>query len=469
MQELLRRLPKVDQLLEEPQIKELLGTMPRALVLKAVRESLEELRARILSGDPSVDAAKLSPPLLATDMATAAAAFNRPNLRRVVNGTGVIIHTNLGRSLMAEEAVEAIRNAARHYSNLEFDLAAGRRGSRYVHVEGLLRDLTGAEAALVVNNNAAAVLLALEALAKGREVIVSRGELVEIGGSFRIPEVMARSGAVLVEVGATNKTHLRDYEGALGPNTALLLKVHQSNFRMIGFTAQVEASDLVGLGRRHGVPVMEDLGSGSLVDFSRYGLRREPTVQESVAAGLDLVTFSGDKLLGGPQAGLILGRRDLLERIRKNPLNRAVRIDKFTLAGLEATLRLYLDEGLAAARVPTLAMILSPYRVLRWRAARLKRKLAAAAGPAVHVDWTDGFSQIGGGALPAQDLRTRLVTLAPKDLSVNALEERLRQWPTPIIGRIENDLFILDVRTMRDEDFDLAAEALAGLGTGEAV
>ncbi|MDY6852340.1 MAG: L-seryl-tRNA(Sec) selenium transferase [Thermodesulfobacteriota bacterium] len=467
MQELLRRLPAVDQILEEPQVKKLLQVLPRRLILKAVRETLDHFRGLILNGGFKDRPPDLSRSNIVADLEQRALALARPNFRRVVNATGVIIHTNLGRSLLAEEALAAIETAGRYYNNLEFELSQGRRGLRYSHVEGLLCELTGAEAGLIVNNNAAAVLLTLETLAQGREVIVSRGELVEIGGSFRIPDVMARSGAILVEVGTTNKTHLKDYEEAITDRTAMPMKVHQSNFRIVGFTELVEAKDLADLAHSRGLPVIEDLGSGSLVDLSVYGLRKEPTVQETVAAGVDVTTFSGDKLLGGPQAGLIIGRRDIIDRIKDNPLNRALRIDKFTLAALEATLRLYLDEETAVEDVPTLRMITTPYQRLRKRAARLKRKLTAAAGGTVEVGWSDGFSRIGGGALPDEGLKTRLVTLCPLKISVNRLEEWFRSWPTPIIGRIENELFIMDTRTMDDGDFDLAAAALAGLTGGD--
>ncbi len=467
MQELLRRLPAVDQLLEEPGLKALLEEQPRRLVLRAVRETLEGLRKSILEAGPE----KAPPPDL--DKASVAAlALKRagellqPSFRRVVNASGVVIHTNLGRSLMAEDAWTALLLAGRYYSNLEFELSAGRRGSRYSHVEPLLCELTGAEAALVVNNNAAAVLIALETLARDRDVLVSRGELVEIGGAFRIPDVMSRSGARLIEVGTTNKTHLADYREAVTENTSMFLKVHQSNFRIVGFTEQVEARQLVELAHSLGLVVMEDLGSGSLIDFSRFGLRREPTVLDSVNAGIDVVTFSGDKLLGGPQAGIIVGRRDLLDRIKKNPLNRALRIDKFTLASLEATLRLYLDEDKALDGIPTLRMITAPYSELRRRAVRLKKKLQSAVGGAVELELADGYSQIGGGALPDQNLPTRLVTLKPLRGSVNRLEEQFRSAFIPVIGRIENERFCLDVRTMADEDFDLVVRALAAITAG---
>ncbi|MFH1135085.1 MAG: L-seryl-tRNA(Sec) selenium transferase [Pseudomonadota bacterium] len=462
MQEFLRRLPKVDQLLGNPVVAALLPLHPRGLVVTAVRTVLEEARVKILEGRLT-GPEELSETVFAARVEERVTSLARPRFRRVVNGTGVIIHTNLGRSLLAEEAQEALRIAARYYSNLEYNLDAGRRGSRYGHVEGLVAELTGAQGALVVNNNAAAVLISLQTLAAGREVIVSRGELVEIGGSFRIPEIMARSGAILREVGATNKTHLEDFREAIGEKTALLLKVHQSNFMMLGFTSQVEGRDLVALAHGAGLPVMEDLGSGSLVDFSKFGLRREPTVQETVGQGLDVITFSGDKLLGGPQAGIIVGTRDIVDRIKKNPLNRAMRIDKFTLAALEATLRLYRDEEKALRQIPTLSMIAVSYAELRRKASRLLRKLQARAGDAVGVSLADGWSRIGGGALPDQELKTRLVVLKPLKMTVNQLEAWFRSLEIPIIGRIENDLFALDVRTMAESDFEPLADALSML------
>jgi len=466
-QTLYQLLPGVDQLLAEPRVQALNATAPRALVVTAIRRVLDELRREIRASKAGGSPPNLDRQAVLARVEAMFGSLARPSLRRVVNGTGVIIHTNLGRSPLAEEARRAVDLAGRYYSNLEFDLNAGRRGSRYSHVEGLLCDLTGAEAGLVVNNNAAAVLLMLETLAQGREVIVSRGELVEIGGSFRIPDVMAKSGAILVEVGTTNKTHLKDYEQALSDRTAALLKVHQSNFHIMGFTEAVPLSDLAGLAARSGLPVLEDLGSGSLIDFSAYGLRKEPTVQESLAAGASVVTFSGDKLLGGPQAGLILGRKALVDRVKANPLNRAVRIDKLTLAALEATLRLYLDEETVMDHVPILRMIREPYERLRGRAARLRRRLAGAAGEAVEVGLADGVSRIGGGALPFQDLPTRLIALRPRALSVNALEKFFLSRPTPIVGRIEEERLLLDARTLDPEDAPILVQALSDLAAGE--
>ncbi|MCK5404226.1 MAG: L-seryl-tRNA(Sec) selenium transferase, partial [Desulfobulbaceae bacterium] len=355
-QGLLRAIPKVDEFLGWIERHD---HIPSLVVKNAVRKVLDDIRCAILAGD-RISNDDLSKDSLLLTYHQCVKQKMGPNFRRLINATGVVVHTNLGRSVLPESAMEAILQVGSRYSNLEFDLATGKRGSRYSLVEDLLCELTGAEAALVVNNNAAAVLLALETLAAGREVIVSRGQLVEIGGSFRIPDVMAKSGAGLVEVGATNRTHLKDYEAAITDQTALLLKVHTSNFKVIGFTSEVPLSELVELGAKYGLPVMEDLGSGSFMDLSRFGLVKEPTVGEVVKAGVDIVTFSGDKLLGGPQAGLILGKREIIDRVKKNPMNRALRIDKFTLAGLESVLRLYFDDETALRSVPTLAMLAEP-------------------------------------------------------------------------------------------------------------
>ncbi|MEJ2689323.1 MAG: L-seryl-tRNA(Sec) selenium transferase [Deltaproteobacteria bacterium] len=383
-----------------------------------------------------------------------------PRYRPVINGTGVVVHTNLGRSLLPPEAMKAIHLAGSRYGNLEFSLDTGKRGSRYSLVEELLCSLTGAEAALVVNNNAAAVLLVLETLAAGREVVVSRGQLVEIGGSFRIPEVMAKSGARLVEVGATNRTHLKDYERAITEETALLLKVHTSNFRIIGFTSEVSLPQLVELAARHQLPVMEDLGSGSLIDLSPYGLVGEPTVSEVLRQGVDVVTFSGDKMLGGPQAGIIAGRRTIIEQVKRNPMNRAMRIDKFTLAGLESVLRLYLDEETALDKIPTLAMITQPLQSIGRRAERLRRRIARPLAGRCIVEKRKVDSRVGGGSLPEQSLSSWAVCLQPVVITVNALEERLRGLALPVIGRIEQDRFILDMRCVLDDEVTALGSAL---------
>jgi L-seryl-tRNA(Ser) seleniumtransferase len=461
-QKLLASLPKVDQVLARPELEALAPEVPRPLVKEAVRQVVDGLRERLLAGRP-VEPGELDPDAAARMAADRARRLARPSLRGVVNATGVVVHTNLGRSLLAERALERLQALNQSYTNLEYDLEAGRRGSRYVHAADLLTELTGAEAAVVVNNNAAAVLLSLMTAAQGREVIVSRGQLVEIGGSFRIPDVMARSGAVLREVGATNKTHLRDYENAITGQTALLLKVHTSNFAVVGFHQEVPLAELVELGRRFHLPVMEDLGSGTLVDFSRYGLPKEPTVQEAVAAGADLITFSGDKLLGGPQAGVILGRREMVEAIRKNPVNRAMRIDKLTLAALEATLELYRRPEEAVEQIPTLAMIATPYDQLRRRAAALVRRLRGRGLSRLRVSSLDGASRVGGGALPLAAPRTRLVEVEVEGLSPTRLERGLRGWDPPVICRLEDGRLLMDVRTLLPPDARIIGQALASL------
>jgi len=461
-QKLLARLPKVDQLLARPELASLEEELPRGIVKQAVRRSLDDLREAILAGE-AVDESRLALAAVATQAARLARELARPSLRGVVNATGVVVHTNLGRSLLAENALERLISLNRTYTNLEYDLEEGRRGSRYVHAAQLLADLTGAEAAIVVNNNAAAVFLCLQTLAQGREVIVSRGQLVEIGGSFRIPDVMARSGAILKEVGTTNKTHLHDYEQAITSQTALLLKVHTSNFAVVGFHTEVTLPELRQLADRYHLPVMEDLGSGTLVDFSQYGLAKEPTVQEAVAAGTDLVTFSGDKLMGGPQAGIILGKRELVEAVRQNPVNRAMRIDKLTLAALEATLEIYREPEKALKLIPTLRMIAAPYEELRKKAAALLRRLRGLGLKRLQAGTREGASRVGGGALPLAAPRTRLLELAVEGLSPTRLEQALRANDPPIICRLEDGRLLMDVRTMLPGDGKIIAAALSRL------
>jgi len=463
-QNLLARLPKVDQVLAQEALAAALEKLPRQLVLEAVRRVLDGLRRRMLEQGLPAEA-ELTPEAVASKAAQEAQRLARPSLRRVVNATGVVVHTNLGRSVLAQAALERLLALNRTYSNLEYDLEAGRRGSRYTHVAGLLQELTGAESSLVVNNNAAAVYLCLQTLAAGREVIVSRGQLVEIGGSFRIPDVMAKSGAILREVGATNRTHLRDYEQAIGSETALLLKVHTSNFAVVGFHHEVPLSEMRALADRYHLPLMEDLGSGNLIDLSPYGLPPEPTVQKVLAEGADLVTFSGDKLLGGPQAGVILGRADLVENIRKNPVNRAMRIDKLTLAALEATLEIYRDPQKVVESVPTLAMIALPYAKLARRAAALARRLSALNLPRLSVRTVDGTSRVGGGALPLAAPRTRLLLAAVEGLSPTRLEAALRENEIPVICRLEDGRLLMDVRTMLPGDAEVIIKALTRLAS----
>jgi L-seryl-tRNA(Ser) seleniumtransferase len=449
---LLRQLPAVDEVLRAPEVQAALSGLSRSFAVEVVRQVIATARADILAAPAARLPAEFDTAAFLRTVADELEAARRPSLTRVINGTGIIIHTNLGRSPLAAAAQEAVLEAARSYSNLEYDLKLGTRGSRQAHLEELLIELTRAEAALVVNNNAAAVMLALSSLATGREVIISRGQLVEIGGSFRMPEIMAASGAVLREVGTTNKTYLRDYEQAITGDTALLLKVHPSNFRIVGFTREVGLADLVALGRRYGIPVMEDLGSGCFVDLSRFGLEKEPTVQEAVATGCDVVTFSGDKLLGGPQAGIILGRREALERLRQNPQMRALRPDKLTLAGLEASLRLYLDEPRALAELPTLAMVTRPLAAVERHARRLARTINKTFGGRLKAQVKESVARVGGGALAQEPLPSRALALSLPPLAPHQLEARLRQASPPIITRVEHDTLLLDVRTLLPHD-----------------
>ncbi|RNC68012.1 MAG: L-seryl-tRNA(Sec) selenium transferase [Desulfuromonadales bacterium] len=455
------RIPKVDKILAWHGVRVLLARHPRPIVLAAIRATLDGLRAAARAG--SLREEELEEALVVGCVEGEVARATALSLRRVVNGTGVVIHTNLGRSPLAERVRTQLEEIAFGYSNLEFDLEKGERGSRYSHVERLLCELTGAEAALVVNNNAAAVLLALSALAAGKEAIVSRGELVEIGGSFRIPDVMGQSGAILREVGTTNRTHPRDYRQALTPATGLLLKVHSSNFAVVGFTAEVGAADLVAIGREAGIPVMADTGSGCLLDLSRFGIRGEPTVQEFVAAGVDVVTFSGDKLLGGPQAGIIVGRQEFIGLLKKHPLLRALRIDKLTLAALEVTLRLYRDELQALTEIPTLRMLTASAPDLKARARSLVRRLRRTVPSTVTFALADGISQVGGGAYPLLELPTTLVAVDVEGLAPQEMEMRLRGGEVPVVGRINKGRFFLDVRTLLEVDIPLLAAALQTL------
>ncbi|WP_245527938.1 L-seryl-tRNA(Sec) selenium transferase [Ammonifex degensii] len=447
---MVRQLPSVDEILRWPETASLIASYSRGVVVNAARRVLDRLREEILSG--------CREEVSSSEIIARLRQEVRPRLRRVINATGVVLHTNLGRALLSRRAQEAVKTAVAHYTNLEFNLATGKRGERYSLVEELLCLLSGAEAAMVVNNNAAAVLLALNTLAAGREVIVSRGQLVEIGGSFRIPDVMRQSGAILVEVGTTNKTHRRDYREAITERTALILHVHMSNYRIIGFTSEVPVPELVALAREYNLPVMSDLGSGSLIDFSRFGLPYEPTVQETVKAGVDVVTFSGDKLLGGPQAGIIVGRREYVERMKRNPLNRALRIDKMTLAALEATLRDYLEEEEALQNIPTLKMLLCPPEELRERAEKLAQMLEGLEGITVQV--IEGFSQVGGGAMPTAQLPTWLVAVTVASLGESALLKALRsRVDPPVIARAEKGMVVLDPRTFSEEEIPLLVEA----------
>lgn len=459
---LLRYLPKVDQLLHHPEIAALMAICPRPLVVDSVRASIEVMRRLIYSGEFTGSADDIAELVVDKSISLIKKA-TRPNLRTVINGTGVVLHTNLGRALLSQSARVAVDQVASSYCNLEINLETGKRGSRYEPLEDLLIKLTGAEAAMVVNNNASAVLLALGALARGKEVIVSRGQLVEIGGSFRIPEVMEQSGARLVEVGATNKTYPRDYIKAITSETALLLHVHTSNYRIVGFTRETSVEELVQIGRQSNIPVMSDLGSGFLVDLSKYGLPREPSVQETVAAGADVVTFSGDKLLGGPQAGIIVGKRHYIEEMKRNPLTRAVRINKFTVAALEATLREYLDEDNVLKNVPTLRMLTEPAQDILARAERLLNKLQEQITVNCQLEIIEGFSQVGGGSMPTAELPTYLMACVPTHLTVGELAARLRLGEPSVLGRVQDEKYLIDLRTVQPDEIDQLAEVMAGL------
>jgi L-seryl-tRNA(Ser) seleniumtransferase len=460
---LLRQIPSVDDLVRAPGLAPHIASLSRPHAVEVIRRFLAAFREHLLA----LPLAELPPELdlgaLETEAARALTRVRAPSLTRVINASGVVIHTNLGRSPLGAAAREHILIAAACYTNLEYDLKEGKRGSRQVHLEKLVTELTGAEACLVVNNNAAAVFLALTALASGREVVISRGQLVEIGGSFRMPDIMAASGAILREVGTTNKTYLADYERAITSQTAMLAKVHPSNFRLLGFTQEVPLPELVALGHRYGLFVMEDLGSGCLVDLSRYGLEREPTVQEAVASGADLVLFSGDKLLGGPQAGLILGNAGVVQRLKQHPLTRALRPDKLTLAGLEATLRLYLNTASAVVGIPTLRMLTMPLTEANRLAQRLARTIKRRWPGRYRVAVQDHVSRSGGGALPMVAIPSRALALELPPLAPHQLEERLRASSPPVIARLEHDSLLLDVRTLLLEDYPLLLGVLESL------
>jgi L-seryl-tRNA(Ser) seleniumtransferase len=445
----LRALPSIDVCLKVALRADQLRALGRDYLRKLARRAQDELRAAVASGAIEIQATRdqMLEQIIARMLVLAQA--DESNLRTVVNATGVVLHTNLGRALLAEAAIEAAAMAARSAINLEYDLASGARGERDNLVESELRELTGAEAATVVNNNAAAVLLTLNTLAAGREVVVSRGELIEIGGSFRLPDVMAHSGARLKEVGTTNRTHPRDYEQAIGPETALLLKVHPSNYRIIGFTREVSLAELVEIGRARGVEVVEDLGAGALIDLSLHGLPREPVVRERIAAGAGIVTFSGDKLLGGPQAGIVLGRRELIERLRANPLKRALRCDKLTLAALEATLRLYLRGDIMGA-LPTLRMLRRSPAEIEAAAARGRDILRERLAGEFRLEIVDAYSEIGSGSLPTAQLKTRAIRITHPTLTADSLAAMFRHARPSVIGRVNEGAFLLDLRTIED-------------------
>ena len=456
--EILSQIPGVDTVKQTAKVTELLQDLSDKFVTDIVREVIEEVRAAHKNAKP--DAPSVEPDSIAGEVAARVELRLKPPLRRVINGTGIVIHTNLGRSLLGPKALAAATEAVSRYCDLEIDISEGRRGRRDTIIEPLLCALTGAEAATVVNNNAAAVMICLDTLARGGEVLVSRGELVEIGGSFRIPDVMEKSAATLVEVGTTNRTHISDYERALSPDTSLLLKVHKSNYDIVGFTHEVSLAELVEFGRRRGIPVMEDLGSGALVDVAQFGLSAEPTPQSSIAAGADIVTFSGDKLLGGPQAGIIVGKSEYIAAIRKNPLMRALRVGKFTLSALGAVLQTMLSAREPENEIPTIEMISRSVDDILRMIRIVQDALGADAWEALHADIIKGESQAGGGSCPGQTLPTMLLALRPENISPDALARRLRLGTPSILGIIRADLYCLDFRTIQEDEVSEITAAL---------
>lgn len=453
---ILRNLPGVDSLLNITETDTRFNGFPKKVVIESLRQSIAGVRQSIIDGQEI----KINEELFLSRANALANDKLSPNLFNVINATGVVLHTNMGRALLCAGALDNIQDIARSYSNLELNIKTGKRGIRYQAVEELICELTGAQSAIAVNNNAGAVLLALNTVTMGKEAIVSRGELVEIGGSFRVPDVMSKSGGILKEVGTTNRTHLRDYEGAISDNTGLFLKVHTSNYKIQGFTADVSLQELVDLGKGKNIPVMEDLGSGTLIDFSNYGLPAEPTIADSVKTGADIVTFSGDKLLGGPQAGIIVGKKEAVDKIKSNPLTRALRIDKLTLAALEATLKLYLDEKKAVQTIPTLRMLTMPLDDIKVKAMNLFNAVQNAIKTDAAIDLADMSSRPGGGSFPELELPTCCVTITPRNISVSQLEKRMRASNPPVIGRIEDNKYILDPRTILEGQEDIISATL---------
>ena len=463
-QSFLRKIPAVEVLLGKPPLKQLTETVPRGLVVNAVRAAVEHARKAILKGDWGDDDDEALHRSITVEAVNRARFVSRRQYRKAVNATGVVLHTGLGRAVLAREVIDHIATELAGYSLLQIDLETGRRGARTSRIERLLHELTGAEAATVVNNNAAAISIVLNTAARGREVIVSRGQLVEIGGSFRLPEVIEASGVKLVEVGATNKTHARDYQRAIGENTAALLRVHPSNYKISGFTSEVPLETMAGIARAHNLVMIDDVGAGSLIDVTRFGFESEPTLAESVRAGSDLITCSADKLIGAGQGGIVLGRKDLIDAVRKNPLARLLRPGKLTLAALETTLALFLDPEEAIRRVPTLKTLARPFDEIAAQAKRIAAVLTQR-GVAVRVSVVDGSSQMGSGSLPTQNLPTRLVALSPGTDSAASIARKLRQGEPPVVARVKADQVLIDPRTLLDGDEPLLIEAVINVCT----
>jgi L-seryl-tRNA(Ser) seleniumtransferase len=459
--EMLKKLPKIDEIILLLEKQNIYSLAPRDIVKETCRKVVQDLRDKIVNAKKKISTESFpDAATVAQEVEKSIKGLYRYSLRRVVNATGVILHTNLGRAPLCSEALQRIVEVGSSYSNLEFDLAKGERGQRYDHVSSLICALTGAEDALIVNNNAAAVLLVLNTLAEKKEAIVSRGELIEIGGEFRIPEIMKKSATKLCEVGTTNRTRLSDYEKAISDKTGLIMKVHTSNYRIVGFTEEADIESLVALGKSRGIPVMDDLGSGCLINLDLYGLQHEPTIRERLAAGVDVVTFSGDKLLGGPQAGIIVGKKEVLAKIKKNPLNRALRIDKFTLAALEATLMHYLRPADAVKKLRSLKALTEPVADVKKRAEKLIAKLQDEKFDSLKLSMREDFAAAGGGSLPTQQIPTFLVAVKNKKMPATKMEEKLRKLEVPIIARVDKDEIFFDLRTLAEDEFTFIIEGL---------
>lgn len=458
---LYRSIPKVDVLLEDKKIISLITKYHRDVVVDVIREEIEKIREEIKTNN-DFDFINKKINNLIDNISKSVEKTYSYNIRKVINGTGTILHTNLGRSIISKKHANYLSDIVTSYSNLEYNLEDGKRGERYSHFEKLICKITGAESAMAVNNNAAAVMLVLSSMAKEKEVIVSRGELVEVGGKFRIPDVMESSNAHLVEIGTTNKTHLEDYENAINENTGALLKVHTSNFKILGFTESVSIKEICNLGKEKNIPVIEDIGSGVLVDLSKYGLEYEPTVQDSIKSGVDIVSFSGDKLLGGPQAGIIVGKKKYIDKIKKNPLTRAFRIDKFTATILEMIFKEYLNEEDAIKNIPTLSLITRDLKEIEKNANALYEKLDILKDVAI-INIEDTLSQIGGGSLPMERLNSKCVSITPKNISTASLEEKLRLNENPVVGRISDNKLIIDMRTILDDEIDILSKKLINI------
>ena len=455
---LYRSIPKVDVLLENSDIVTLIENHHRDVVVDVIREEIDKLRNFIKEND-DINLIEEKINNLIENIKISTEKVYSYNIKKVINGTGTILHTNLGRAIISKKHADYLSEVVTSYSNLEYNLEEGKRGERYSHFEKLICKITGAEAAMAVNNNAAAVMLVLSSMAAEKEVIVSRGELVEVGGKFRIPDVMKSSNAHLVEIGTTNKTHLEDYEDAISENTGAFLKVHTSNFKILGFTESVSIEELCKLGREKDIPVIEDIGSGVLIDLSKYGLEYEPTVQDSIKAGVDVVSFSGDKLLGGPQAGIIVGKKKYIDKMKKNPLTRAFRIDKFTATILEMIFHEYLNEEDAIKNIPVLSLITKDLKEIEKNANDLFNKIENLKNMA-DINVEDTLSQIGGGSLPAERIKSKSVTIMPKNISTQSLEAKLRAGKNPVVGRISEEKLILDMRTVLEDEIDILAQKL---------